>query len=510
VLPERARAFMTRRPPAMGRWLGAVVLALVCLTPARAWLAALGKRATPIVHATTQRGDLELPRVQDVLADACLMATTSAQKLHLVCNASCATGMPCDWGCQAAWNSFLRDAHAVEDEKCAGYMRFLDETPLVDSLLPALTEPTISKAYLFSLVASCKQACPSDETTLQSDDPSYPCGSILQDGVSTSHSICQAERDPSSASCFPLAPTGAMCAGGDSFNVTDGELWYPFVTWGVVAHYKKNNLGSTGGLYGTDKGVLRDFSSWACLWEESCDEMRLNRKMACFRYSHLRGEFLWWKWSDTSETMALKYLDVWTVPVSFCDMDAKPTFLDARDRNSEKRGQYGLSSFGTKFAFKRAHRDGKFRTALRDQMSNLGSNGCGVIKIQRDASYLLEIDAGDKYFKSVTYWKSPTKEQLLDLVKKGQIDIPIVVPLFPKRNLQCSSVAFTFSWCSSSVSDMDLVLFKVGQSCFARAIGKTMHFYSRLHFDSGKRLCFEQPNPASQNKIFDPDTKHAL
>lgn len=465
---ELARAFVTRRPPAMGRWLGALVLALATLTPARAWLAALGKRATPIVHATTQRGDLELPRVQDVLGDACLMATTSAQKLHLVCNASCATGMPCDWGCQAAWNSFLRDTHAVEGEDCADYARFLDETPLGDSLVPALTEPTISKAYLLSLVASCKLACPIVTTLLRSDDdPSYPCGNTMPDGEHTTHSSCQADRDPTAAACFPLAPNDAMCAGReDSFNVTDGELWYPFVTWGVVAHYKKNNLGSTGGLYGTDKGVLRDFSSWACLWEESCNEMRENRKMACFRYSHLRGEFLWWKWSDTSEPMTQKYLDVWTVPVTFCDIDAKPTFLDARDRNPAQREEHGLNSIGTKFFFKREHRDGKFRIALRDQMSDLGSDGCREIKIQRDQPYLLEIDAGDKYFKSVTYWKSPTKQELLDLIKVGQINIPIVVPLFPKRNLECSSVAFTFSWCSSSVRDMDLVLFKVGKSIF--------------------------------------------
>ena len=446
----------------MARWAAALLLVLATLPPSRAWIAALGKRATPIVHATTQRGDLELPRVQDVLYDACVSATTSAQKLHFVCNASCATAMPCDWGCQAAWSSFLRDVHAAEGEECAEYSRFLDETPLGDTLVPSLSEPTISKAYLSALVASCQLACPVNGAALiQGDDAAYPCGLILQDGVSTSHSSCLTSRDPSSTACFPLAPPHAKCTGGDdSFNVTDGELWYPFVTWGVVAYYKKNNMGSTGGLYGTNKGLIRDFSSWACLWEESCSSMRLNRKMACFRYSLLRGEFLWWKWSDSSEAMTLEHLDVWTVPVTFCDQNMNPTILDARDRTPGQREEYGLRK-STRVTFKRKHRDGKFRTALSNTISDLGTDGCRDIKIQRDQLYVLEVDAGSSYFKSTVYWKSPTKEQLLNLVKVGAIEIPIVTPLFPKRNTECSSIAFTLSWCSSSVINMDLVLFKV-------------------------------------------------
>lgn len=451
----------------MASWPIALVVLLAFIPPGLSWLAALGKRATPIVHATTQRGDLELPRVQDVLHDACITATTSAQKLHLVCNASCATGMPCDWSCQAAWNSFLRDVHAVEGKECAEYSKFLDENPLGDSLVPAMSEAAISKAYLSSLVGSCKLACPVDVAALdEDDDPLYPCGNVLQDGVSTSHSSCLKERDPDMAACFPLAPKQAKCTGGDdTFNVTDGELWYPFVTWGVVAYYKMTNQGSTGGLYGTSKGLIRDFSSWACLWEESCDEMRSNRKMACFRYSHLRGEFLWWKWSDTSQAMTIRHLDVWTVAINFCDSDTNPAILDARDRTLGRRAEYGLLSASTRVTFMRNHRDQKFRTALSNRVSDLGNDGCGAMNIQRDELYLLEIDAGSNYFKSTIYWKSPSKEQLLDLVRAGHVVVPILIPLFPKRNMECSSVGFTLSWCSTSVLDMDLVLFKVILSC---------------------------------------------
>ena len=98
------------------------LLLLLLPAVARGWHASLGQRATPVVHATSQRGDLELPRAQDVIHDPCLTVTTTVHKLHLVCNATCATRMPCDWGCQATWNSFLRDVHGIEDTECPGYV----------------------------------------------------------------------------------------------------------------------------------------------------------------------------------------------------------------------------------------------------------------------------------------------------------------------------------------------------------------------------------------------------
>ena len=253
------------------------LLLLLLPAVARGWPASLGQRATPVVHATSQRGDLELPRAQDVIHDPCLTVTTTVHKLHLVCNATCATRMPCDWGCQATWNSFLRDVHGIEDTECPGYVEYLEQNPLGDSLVPLPRDSTlISRGYLSSLVHACRRACPQHPDA----ELDYPCSEDVD---------------------FPLAPTSSDCTGGeDSFNVTDGKHWYPFVTWGVVAYYKRNNMGNTGGLYGVegadrdDNGLEKnEYSSWACLWEESCGAMKQDRKMACFRYSHLRGEFHW-------------------------------------------------------------------------------------------------------------------------------------------------------------------------------------------------------------------------
>lgn len=274
-------------------WLLPSLVLLLLPAVARAWHASLGQLATPKVHATSQRGDLQLPRSADVISDPCLTVTTTLQKLHLVCNATCATEMPCDWSCQATWNSFLRDVHSMEDQHCPGYVEFLEQNPLGASMVPLPSNSTISLQYLYSLVVACQKAC------LQDAKSNYPCG-VLEESGTTSMRKCVAASNPeNSLACFPLKPATAKCAGG-SFNVTDGKHWFPFVTWSVVAYYKKNHMGNTGGLYAAD-GADRDenglekneYSSWVCLYEETCEAMMRNRKMGCFRYSHLRGEFHW-------------------------------------------------------------------------------------------------------------------------------------------------------------------------------------------------------------------------
>lgn len=446
------------------RWLPLLLLASL---PAlvSSWHASLGKRAAPIVHATSQRGDLELPRAQDVIDDPCLLVTTSVEKLHSVCNATCATAVPCDWNCKVAWNSFLRDAHSVEGMQCPRYAAFLDETPLGDSLVPALGDALMSRAYLMSLIDKCRDACPEGVD----DESLFPCGENYDAQQGSSFTRCQLERDPGLTACFPLSPYKAKCTGGpDSFNVTDGEVWYPLVTWGVVAHYKKKNLASTGGLYGTDKSLglygtdksieINEYSSWACLWEESCEEMRNKRKMSCFKYSHLRGEFIFWKWSDTVVELKNVYVDVWTVFASFCQQGSF-LVIDAFDRG------VAIEPEGVKYTFNRMHRDGKYRPAFSGLLADFGEDGCGDFELQRDMPYLLQIQVQEReaysYFTSLEKWNSPTKSEMQALVQLSSDAIPIVIPVFPKRGIECSSLAFVFSWCITSEIDMDIVLFKV-------------------------------------------------
>lgn len=124
-----------------------LLLLLSSLFSTHAWHAALGKRAAPIMNATTQLGALEMPRVKDMMVnerglsivDPCAIMTMSVRKLHFVCSKSCETAMPCDWNCKAAWNSFLRDAHFAENKRCASYEDFLRTESLSSLLVPALS-----------------------------------------------------------------------------------------------------------------------------------------------------------------------------------------------------------------------------------------------------------------------------------------------------------------------------------------------------------------------------------
>ena len=441
------------------RYCGACALALVLMLASlpistMAWHASLGQRAAPIVHATSQRGDLELPRSQDVLNDRCLVLTTSAQKLHLVCNTTCDSDIPCDWNCKAVWNSFLRDAHSVEGLACQGYAKYLAETLPGSALVPSL--PTslakISRGYLLTLIESCLSACPSQQD--REDENFYPCGRIFDEGGDHASTFEQCKKSPSLAipSCFPIAPS-------DSFSVTDGNRWFPFLTWGAVAHYKKNNLGNTGGFVSHAAMEVNEYSSWACVWEERSDIMRVQRKMACFRYSHIRGEFHWWQWSDQSYVLSNEVLDVWVVYASFCDHEARPTYINARDRK-----KMFLPS-QVEYNFKRLHRDGNVRSAISQTLSSLGDKGCNVIKLQRDLQYSLEVKVNsaeeDEYFRYDVCWTSPTKIQMATLAAFNVATIPITIPIFPMTGLECSSLAFTLTWCENSPVDIDIVLFKV-------------------------------------------------
>ena len=483
---------------ALSGLLTPLVLVLISLRgSARAWHASLGQRATPVQHATTQRGQLEMPRAQDVLYDPCLVLTTSAQKLHQVCNTTCASSMRCDWSCKAAWNSFLRDAHSVEGMECPAFGRFLDQSPFGDSMVPLFHDeiagyPLIAMNYLILLVDACETACREPDAVSEAEN-FYPCGRVIGSGVqnSTTFRMCNDTRNMDVPACFPLSPLGGQCShqhwpssphsretGANHFSVTDGKHWYPFVTWGAVAHYKQKHMGNTGGFYHGDAyhghGYLEnnEYSSWFCLWEESCETMRAQRKMACFRYSHIRGEFHWWKWSDGALD---GILDVWIVYGSFCDHERRPSYVHARDRSKT------IEPSKVTYDFQRLHRDGKLRSALTGSMSDLGPGGCGALRLQRDMEYRLKVTSTDvvgEYYTSVAYWTSPTKAQLVNLAKSGVVDIPIVIPLLPKQGMECSSLVFTLTWCESAPTDIDLVLFR--------------------------------PDSSSSRKVFDPDTTHAI
>ena len=489
-----------------------LLLLLSSLCSTHAWHAALGKRAAPIMNSTTQLGALEMPRVKDMMVnerglsivDPCAIMTMSVRKLHFVCSKSCETAMPCDWNCKAAWNSFLRDAHFAENKRCASYEDFLRTESLSSLLVPALSpaknmsyvNTNITTQYLTLLVNTCQMMCPQDAR----DGRGFPCGEFytsdsfagskeLKQGNYNTIIKCNSERRPSFKegvlskdgddaipACYPLAPPRADCIGGrESFRVTDGTFWYPFVTWGVVTHYKLNNQGESGGLHSTSDSLEKnEYSSYACIYEESCAEMLGERegvaqKMACFRYSHLRGEFHWWKWSTSAADFTYAYLTQWVAYASFCSPGERFEIIDARDPSVK------INPRDVSFSFSRMQRNYemvqpssksnlyRMEPALTGNMSeSFGPNGCSRFKLQSFMNYQLEIKVGngDTYFTHYASWGTPRKADMAKLVKYT-LEFPITVPLYPKQNIECSSLVFILSWCSASVRDMDLVLFKV-------------------------------------------------
>ena len=135
------------------------------------------------------------------------------------------------------------------------------------------------------------------------------------------------------------------------------------------------------------------------------------------------------------------------------DAHPRPAFIDARDRS------VAIAPSAVEYSFKRLHMDAAYRPAVSGLLSDLG-DGCNVFQLQRDLQYLLEINGSD-YLMSIGHWISPSKDDMAKWASAGNGVIPVTVPMFPKRDLDCSSLAFTLSWCTTSPTDLDLVLFKV-------------------------------------------------
>ena len=159
-------------------------------------------------------------------------------------------------------------------------------------------------------------------------------------------------------------------------------------------------------------------------------------KLLIFLEKNVRNR---WKWSDTSPELK-SALDVWTVYASFCnvvpDADPRLAFIDARDRSKV------ITPSAVEYSFKRLHVDGAYRPAISGLLSDLGDGGCDVLKLQRGLQYLLEVNGSD-YLMSIGHWISPSKDDLAKWASAGNGVLPVTVPMFPKRSLECSSLAFT-------------------------------------------------------------------
>lgn len=81
-----------------------------------------------------------------------------------------------------------------------------------------------------------------------------------------------------------LKPSVDIC---DSFVVSDGQFRYPFLTWTSFFQFRKREEGFSGGFSSEGVALIENerYSSWACIYEDSCERLKRDQDLACFNYS---------------------------------------------------------------------------------------------------------------------------------------------------------------------------------------------------------------------------------
>ena len=364
--------------------------------------------------------------------DKCTAATASLRKALLVCG----VGYPCDLKCAASWNSAMRDARVIVDTPCPPLERLMN-THLVGELsgLQARSEGAFSSLDWSNLRAWCEL------DSVCGRDTDY---SPLVNPCSDTEGQCRGDAT-TQGGCLQLGPTPSICP-PDSFSfkrppgqaVCTGGQCHSALTWLSLQEYQKEGLGCTGGL--KSLGDV-EYSTWACIHEKSCQKLDFFEDYACFKYSHVRGEFHFWNLNS-----ALNLLPpLAQVDASFCNADGTSGLKDARS------GQpVDLSS--VTYLFSRVLTDGSLKVYRSGFAGDLGQGGCGTFKLAKRSKYRVEIDAGPSYYKWVGWIYTSTTDEML-----------IQVGLYPMINQDCSQVALTLSWCPETQSDLDLWLFRPGQ-----------------------------------------------
>lgn len=89
--------------------------------------------------------------------------------------------------------------------------------------------------------------------------------------------------------------------------------------------YEARGTGCVGGLgeLGT-AAFTNEFVTWACVHQPQCDQISKD-DLACFKYSHIRGEFLFWGWNSRLKLRP----PLSQLRVSFCTALKELSILDA-------------------------------------------------------------------------------------------------------------------------------------------------------------------------------------
>ena len=279
----------------VAQWL-AVVVVMALIDKGFCWHAWLGQEALPTLPGTSLESSLDLPKMTPSL-DLCDMALTSLKKV--ISGRVCLQKQPrCHLPCAVAWGSLLRDFEHITDMKCESVKQAIQawQPSIIDQGFGRGTASLVSLEEGGRLADMCsiQYKCP-DNHCKRNEDP------VRLDGTSSRPEFSS------------LAPPSHECP---TFAVVHDDAGYmlPFLTWHSLHHrYLARALGCSGGLSNETADV--EHTTWACIHQPSCITDRLPRgDLACFKYSHIRGEFHFWGWNrDLALTLPL-----FTVEVSFC------------------------------------------------------------------------------------------------------------------------------------------------------------------------------------------------
>jgi hypothetical protein len=324
--------------------------------PVAPWHAFSDQEHMPDVPGTSLRSDIVLPRGT---GDRCSTAAASLQKALLVCG----DGFPCDLKCAASWNSAMRDTRRIIDIRCGAV------EALMNQHLQAGMEREDS-VFRLSEWGTLKAWCQRESVCGRASDHRP-----LVNPCSDTEGQCRdkASRDGTASECVQLAPPSSVCP------------VFATLTWRAVQAYQEQGLGCVGGL-----STLADeeYFTWACIHDSSCPFLVTLNDYACFKYSHIRGEFHFW---DVNSKLNLVPPPS-QVSASFCHADGTPTLRDARS------GQpIDLST--VTFVFERYLGSNSMQTSQSGAALDLGDGGCRDFALTKNSRFRVQIDAGRVYYK---------------------------------------------------------------------------------------------------------------
>jgi hypothetical protein len=348
------------RHPAVKAGLAAVLLRVLLLASSAgtvgSWIAFADHQSLPDIPGTSVSSELDIPRLGDSV-NWCDIAATSLSNALIVCG----TGQPCGQRCGLMWGSALRDANKVKGTACDSLERVANRQ--FGTVRGWGVDGVWSEADWALLQLKCVE------------------------DIGCSVSYCS----PSPLNSA-LYPPEEQCS---DFKITNGTYDLPFLTWFSMQHYERSNLGCSGGLDRFSDHDGEGYTTWHCVWSPECDRLAPN-DMACFRYNHVRGEFIFWGWNSQLQLAPfIKQIDA-----TFCQEDPdnlgsiRATVLDAV--LSVNRG---VDRFAIVYVFSSIDPEtGMLKPYLRGSVRELADDGCAPIRLQSQTVYWLEMDAGPLYY----------------------------------------------------------------------------------------------------------------